>query len=536
MKAQYDFLVIGSGLAGLSFALKASELGSVAVVSKTKLETGNTEMAQGGIAAVTTKEDSVESHIQDTLNAGAGLCHPDVVRQVVEQGYERVKDLVNWGVEFDHEEDPKLFSLHQEGGHSQRRILHIEDHTGLDIQKALLKTAQESPRIHFLSNHLAIDLIMLKEIEPQHFGSDRCLGAYFLNRENSGVSAITARNTVLACGGAGKSYLYTSNWSGATGDGVAMAYRAGARVSNLEFMQFHPTCLFHPHSRNFLISEALRGEGGELINSKGAAFTKEHDPRGALAPRDIVARAIDAEMKRSGADCVYLDMTHKPESFLKTKFPQIYKRALQLGINMATEPLPVVPAAHYLCGGVLTDIHGKTDIQGLFALGETACTGVHGANRLASNSLLECLAFSHNAFEWLKSNRDTHNYDELPQIPDYPLQGRSDPDEVILISHAWEEIRRLMWAYVGIVRTNRRLHRAHSRIQNILSEIKDYESQFRVHSDVIESRNIAIFADLTVRCALTRKESRGIHFNTDFPSTEYSGKPKDTVIDPSRDY
>lgn len=531
MKHEYDFLVIGSGLAGLAFALKASELGRVCVLSKTRLESGNTEMAQGGIAAVVSKEDSLEQHLQDTLSAGAGLCKPEVVRQVVESGPDRIADLVKWGVAFDR--DPmQNFSLTREGGHSKRRILHIEDHTGYDIQQQLLKKIRLNERIDLFEEHFAIDLITKRHVQPDKVGPNRCLGAHILNKATGDVFSISSDVTVLASGGAGKVYLYTSNWSGASGDGVAMAFRAGARIANLEFMQFHPTCLYHPQARNVLISEAVRGEGGELINKLGEAFMKNHHPLGSLAPRDIVARSIDAEMKRTGADCVYLDITQKPAEFIRQRFPQIHKRCLDFGIDMTREPVPVVPAAHYLCGGIVTDIHGKTDIDGLFAVGETACTGLHGANRLASNSLLECLVFAHNAFDYVRNHHGmkSDRYD----LPAYPQHHNEDADEMVLISHLWDEIRRLMWAYVGIVRTNRRLERAQNRLENISREINEYYASFRTHSDIVELRNIALVATLTVKCALQRKESRGIHYNLDYPQVLHieGEKPKDTLIDP----
>jgi L-aspartate oxidase len=362
-----------------------------------------------------------------------------------------------------------------------------------------------------------------------YLGADRCVGAYILEKKTGRVTAVRAAHTILATGGAGKVYMYTSNWSGATGDGIAMAYRAGARVANLEFMQFHPTCLYHPQARNSLVSEALRGEGAELVNRRGEAFMKKYHPLGSLAPRDIVARSMDAEMKRSGAECVYLDITSKSADFLKSRFPHIYKKCLEFGIDMTKQPIPVVPAAHYLCGGVITDMYGRTDVDGLFALGETACTGLHGANRLASNSLLECLVFSHNAVEHLRTQPNV--IDDVA-ISDYPQNSKTDDDEMVLVSHVWDEIRRLMWAYVGIVRTNRRLERAQHRLTTILSELHEYYSAFRVHSDIIELRNIALMADMTVRCALKRHESRGIHYNLDYPFASELGVGQNTVLDP----
>jgi L-aspartate oxidase len=507
----FDFLVIGSGLAGLSFALKAAEFGRVGLISKTTLETGNTEMAQGGIAAVTSREDSLESHIQDTLQAGDGLCDPQVVKYVVHQGPERVQDLVRWGVNFDLSANND-FALTKEGGHSHRRILHVEDHTGLDIQRQLLREVRRRSDIVLFENQLAFELILVGDSRK------KVRGAYVLDRGSGAIKVFVAGRTVLATGGAGKAYLYTSNWSGATGDGIVMAHDAGAKVANLEFMQFHPTCLYHPQSRNFLISEALRGEGGRLINFDGRDFMTAHDPRGSLATRDIVARAIDSELKSSGKDCVYLDMTHLPGDFLLKRFPKIYETCMKLGIDMARDPIPVVPAAHYLCGGVVTDLNAQTNVENLFVIGESACTGLHGANRLASNSLLECLAFSHGAAEWMKKNPLP------PEDPTFrslraeaaPPRSKASEDDAFLVSHMWDEVRRLMWAYVGIVRSNRRLERAARRLEGLAQELKDFPFSGPLLPDLIELRNITIFAQLTVACARARNESRGIHFNIDY--------------------
>lgn len=529
-----DFLVIGSGLAGLAFALKVAQRGTVTVLSKDKVTGANTPWAQGGIAAVISKEDSFESHIHDTLRAGAGLCDDAAVRNIIEQAPDRIQDLVNWGVKFDRLASNEI-DLTLEGGHSHRRILHFEDHTGSEIHRALIDQVLRHPNIQVLENHFAIDLLQARHFDNPLDDPKRVFGAYVLDRTSGDVKAMTAKTTILSTGGAGKVYLYTSNWSGASGDGIAMAWLAGARVANLEFMQFHPTCLYHPDSRNFLISEALRGEGGELRNSSGEAFMKKYDERGALAPRDIVARSIDAEMKKSGALCVYLDMTSRSKEYLSARFPVIFKTCEQLGIDISKQPIPVVPAAHYLCGGVVTDVNGRTDLPGLFALGETACTGLHGANRLASNSLLECLAMAHNASEVLTQ-------EPLPPTPhdvtDWRYPPPTEDDEMIVVTHMWDEIRRLMWNYVGIVRSNKRLMRASHRLDNILNEVRDYYSQSRVHSDILELRNIAIVADLTVKCALERPESRGIHFNLDFPPSSDSSLPKvvprDTVLTPQR--
>ena len=519
-----ECLVLGSGLAGLALALKVATYSKVLLCTKTDLKTTNSAMAQGGIAAVMSEEDSFEQHVQDTLKAGAGLCDANVVRQVVEQGPERIQDLVDWGVKFDLGKSSQV-DLTREGGHSIRRILHIADHTGQEVHSQLLNKVLAHPNIQILENHYAIDLILTHHVDPKHVGPNHCLGAYVLNRENGEVFPILSQSTFLATGGAGKVYLYTTNWSGATGDGIAMAHRAGARVANLEFMQFHPTCLYHPHSRNFLISEALRGEGGELVDREGIAFMKRYDPQGSLAPRDIVARSIDAEMKRTGADCVFLDITKQPREYLEKRFPVIYQKCMALGIDIAKDPIPVVPAAHYLCGGVLTDLSGASDVDGLYALGESSCTGLHGANRLASNSLLECLVMAHCASEHYRTRARI----ELPQsVPVWRNSILENADEMIVITHMWEEIRRLMWNYVGIVRTNRRLERAASRLVTIQHDIEEYYSSFKTHSEIEELRNIALVAELTIRCARERHESRGIHYNLDYP--KLLAEAKDTIL------
>jgi L-aspartate oxidase len=528
-----DFLVIGSGLAGLAFALKAARLGQVTLITKEKAPSANTAWAQGGIAAVTAEGDTFESHVRDTLQAGAGLCHEDVVWDYVEQAPDRIRDLQSWGVHFDLKSDGTSISLTREGGHSTRRIWHFEDQTGSEIHRALLAQCRKHPNIRIEEEQFAIDLISNKQINPTDMGASRCIGAYILEKHTRSVYAILARSVILATGGAGKVYLYTTNWGGATGDGIAIAYRAGARIANLEFMQFHPTCLYHRESRNFLISEALRGEGGELVNSAGEAFMPRYHPMGSLAPRDIVARSIDAEMKKSGDECVYLDMRKHSREFLQSRFPAIFQRCLDFGIDMSKQPIPVVPAAHYLCGGILTDKDGRTDIEGLWALGETACTGLHGANRLASNSLLECLAMAHNCAERLSEMREELRLPEQnPKDWHYP-QGQ-DADEMVVIHHMWDEIRRLMWNYMGIVRSNKRLARASHRLKNILSEVHEYYSNFQPHSDILELRNIAIVADLSVECALRRKESRGIHFNLDYPWAAPESKGHDTILWPAR--
>lgn len=526
-----DVLIIGSGTAGLALALKMAPLGKIVVLAKEKITDSNSEMSQGGIAAVMSDEDSFASHIQDTLVAGAGLCRETVVNNYVMQAPERIQDLINWGVHFDLRkkggEEIDEVDLTREGGHSFRRILHFEDQTGLEIHRKLLARVREHANITLLERFNAIDLIVNKEVDATDMAPTTCVGCYALATDTGKVHIFTAKTTVLATGGAGKVYLYTSNWSGATGDGIAMAYRVGARIANLEFMQFHPTCLYHKDSRNFLISEALRGEGGELINSKGESFMKKYHPLGSLAPRDIVARSIDNEMKRAGSECVYLDMTKLDSEFLKQRFPTIHHTCLQFGIDMSKQPIPVVPAAHYLCGGIVTDENGRTDIPGLWAIGEVACTGLHGANRLASNSLLECLTTAHNCSEELKKS-----WSLLPTISKNPkpwsYPEESNADEMIVITAMWEEIRRLMWNYMGIVRSNKRLERAQHRLKNILHEVNEYYSNMKIHSDILELRNIAIVADLSVECALRRQESRGIHYNIDYPDKE--PVPHDTIV------
>lgn len=520
-----DILIIGSGLAAQSLALKLSDLNAqltkrkkITLLTKDKVLSANSSMAQGGIASVSEKSDSVESHIEDTLTAGAGINDVEAVRNILSQAPERIEDLAKWGVEFDRD-------LTREGGHTHRRIHHFGDHTGAEIQRKLWERIQKSPDIHIAENTFAIDLIVNKQADPHIVGPTRALGVYALNKTTGIVEIHTAAATVFATGGAGKVYLYTSNWSGATGDGIAMAYRAGARVANLEFMQFHPTCLYHQDTRNFLITEAIRGEGGELINSKGEAFMKNYHPMGSLAPRDIVARSIDAEMKKNGDECVYLDITHKPPEFIKSHFPMIYSKCLEYNIDITKMPIPVVPAAHYLCGGVVTDVNGRSDIEGLYVIGESACTGLHGANRLASNSLLECLSMAHNAHLDIEKNWAFYQeqFKKFPKPAEWKKPDLTNTDEMIVITHMWDEIRRLMWNYVGIVRSTKRLERALHRLENILDEVKEYYSNMKIHSDIIELRNIAIVAHLSVKCALKRKHSLGIHYSLDFPE-EINGK------------
>ncbi len=528
-----DFLVVGSGLAGLAAALKLSTLGEVLILTKEKVGNANSTWAQGGISAVFSSEDSFASHIQDTLVAGAGLCNETAVENIVTQAPERIQDLINWGVQFDHKKNPQgdhfEMDLTKEGGHSYRRILHFEDQTGKHIHQKLLERVRQTANIKILEDTFAIDLILNKQVNAWDMNPAECLGLYALNNKTGLVEPYLASQIILATGGSGKVYKYTTNWSGATGDGIAIAYRAGARLANLEFMQFHPTCLYHKDSRNFLISEALRGEGGELIDGQGIAFMKKYHPLGSLAPRDIVARSIDAEMKRSGATSVFMDMSHIDPEFLKNRFPSIYQKCLEYQIDLTTTPIPVVPAAHYLCGGVLTDVAGQTDIQRLSVIGESACTGLHGANRLASNSLLECVAMAENLFQKLKNEKKLTSL-TMPNPWFYPQN--TDDDEMIVIHHMWNEIREIMWNYVGIVRSNKRLLRAQSRLKNIMTEVREYYSNFKIHKDIIELRNIATVAEAIVECALKREDSIGIHYNLDNPTSNIKSgiTPKNSVV------
>ena len=524
---EFDFVVIGSGIAGLSFALKAAEKGSVALITKRGRADSNTAWAQGGVACVTSGEDSFDLHIQDTLAAGAGLCHEDAVRAVVTGGPERIAELIRFGMHFDRREtngDNEL-DLGKEGGHSKRRILHFQDSTGMAIEEALLGQISEHPRIEVMENHMAVDFITTGKLG--YAMQNSCVGVYVLNEATGEVETLRSDVNVLATGGCGKVYLYTTNPDVATGDGVAMAWRAGATIANMEFIQFHPTCLFHPEVKSFLISEAVRGEGGVLLDARGRRFMEDHNPQKELAPRDIVARAIDAEMKRSGSKCVFLDITHKPADFVKSRFPNIYETCLENGIDITTQPIPVVPAAHYQCGGVKSDLNGETSLRGLFAIGEVACTGLHGANRLASNSLLEGLVLAGSAFEKSTRNRPPRVTFDLPEWR--PGQV-TDVDEMVVIFHNWEEVRRLMWDYVGIVRTDKRLQRAATRLRNLHTEVQEFYWNFKITTDLLELRNLVTVASLVVDCALSRKESRGLHFTLDYPGRDDAKFLRDTTL------
>ncbi|WP_109339047.1 L-aspartate oxidase [Saliniradius amylolyticus] len=523
---QCDLLIIGSGAAGLSLALSMAEQCQIIVLSKSSVSEGSTLYAQGGIAAVFDETDSIESHVQDTMQAGADLCDRKAVEYTAEHARSAMEWLINFGVPFDQEDssngEPR-YHLTREGGHSHRRILHAADATGKAVQTTLIDAVKAHPNIHLFERYNAVDLIKDKT-RP-----DTLLGAYVWNRNREKVEVIRSRFVTLATGGASKVYQYTSNPDVSSGDGIAMAWRAGCRVANMEFNQFHPTCLYHPEARNFLITEALRGEGAYLVHADGQRFMHRFDERGELAPRDIVARAIDYEMKRTGADCLYLDISHKPADFIVKHFPTIYRKCRSLGIDITRQPIPVVPAAHYTCGGVMTDFNGRTDMQNLYAIGEVAYTGLHGANRMASNSLLECVVFAQAAAKDILSKLDI----PLSNAPIKPWDESrvSDSDEEVVIQHNWHELRLFMWDYVGIVRTNKRLERALHRIDLLKQEIHEYYANFRVSNNLLELRNLVTVAELIVHCAMQRKESRGLHYNLDYP--QQSESPSPTVLLPA---
>ena len=521
----YDVLIIGSGVAGLTLALQLDKNLRVALISKASLQAGASWLAQGGIAAVFDENDSSESHIADTLVAGSGLCHEDAVRLVVENGPQAVNWLISQGVQFTRNSDEEKYHLTQEGGHSHRRILHTGDATGKEVTSTLVDQVIAAPNIDIFEHHCAVDLTTQAD---RHSRKIRCTGAYLLDIKSSIVSLFQAKNVVLASGGASKAYLYTSNPDGASGDGLAMAWRRGCRVANLEFNQFHPTCLYHPKAKSFLITEALRGEGALLRLPDGSRFMDQFHPDAELAPRDVVARAIDHEMKRLGSDCLYLDISHKPADFIIEHFPNVYKNCLEFGIDITRDQIPVVPAAHYTCGGIMVNANGQTDLLNLYAIGESAFTGLHGANRMASNSLLECLVYAQAAAKEI--NQRTAQIPEPDFRPNWDESRVSSSDEDVVISHNWDELRRFMWDYVGIVRTNKRLQRAQHRIKLLQSEIQEYYSNCKVTRDLLELRNLATVSELIIRCAMQRKESRGLHYTLDYP--ELSAIARDTIMVP----
>ncbi len=530
MTARYDFdvLILGSGAAGLSVALQLAPQARVAVVSKGPLTEGATMYAQGGVSAVLDSADSLEAHVADTLAAGAGLCDRDVVEFIVARGRDRIEWLIDRGVPFTMmtgSDGQAGFHLTREGGHTHRRVVHSADATGRAIETTLAARVRETPNVALFENHVAIDLVTGRRVGA---APDRCHGAYVYDRETQLVQAFSARAIVLATGGAGKVYLYTSNPDVSTGDGIAMAWRAGCRVANMEFIQFHPTCLFHPHAKSFLVTEAIRGEGGRLLLPDGTPFMHRFDPRGELAPRDVVARAIDHEMKRLGADCVFLDISHRAPAFIEEHFPTVRERCLELGLDITRVPIPVVPAAHYLCGGIVTDVRGRTTLGQLYAVGEAACTGLHGANRMASNSLLECLVIGESCAADIRA--ELAGLAPPPALPPWDESQVTDSDEEVVVAHNWDELRRFMWDYVGIVRTTKRLLRARNRIELLRAEIAEYYGNFRVSNDLIELRNLVQVAELIVSSALSRRESRGLHYTLDYPDVDETRPPADTLL------
>ena len=526
MEFQTDFLILGSGIAGLSLAIKASTLGSVAIVTKKEKSESNTNYAQGGIAAVTDQADSFTEHINDTLTCGAGLCKKEVVEFVVKEAPPRIQELIEWGVHFTKAETPPyLYDLGREGGHSRRRVLHAKDLTGREIERALHEKIAALPNVSIYENHIGIDLI----IERNSYGMPkRCLGAYVLEINKSDIHTYRAKYIILSTGGAGKVYLITTNPDIATGDGIAMAYRAGAQIANMEFIQFHPTCLYHPEAKAFLISEAVRGEGGILKLKNGATFMEKYHPMKSLAPRDIVAQAIDSEIKKSGDEYVLLDITHRDLNFLTSRFPNIYNKCLEFGIDISRDPIPVVPAAHYICGGVVVDPYGQTSISQLFACGEVSCTGLHGANSLASNSLLEAVVYAHRVCAKIAENYSKTIHSKIYVAP-WDSSGTTESDDSVVVTHNWDEVRRCMWNYVGIVRSDKRLERAVRRIDLLQKEIDEYYRNYKVTKDLIELRNITVVAKLIAESASRRRESRGLHFNIDYPDINEELN-KDTII------